>query len=104
MYVPVPAVYHPGGSDSDEIEQAKKENDEAEYQEQIRGLEDELLWHAKSFALRLWVDSASSNKDKRQRSRFILSFLAHDKKFRKLADNTVREILSYYKGGRLLRQ
>jgi hypothetical protein len=87
-----------------QIEQAKKENDEAEYQEQIRGLEDELLWHAKSFALRLWVDSASSNKDKCQRSRFILSFLAHDKKFCKLADNTVREILSYYKGGRLLRQ
>jgi hypothetical protein len=86
------------------IEQAKKENDKAEYQEQIRELEDDLLWHAKSFALRLLVDSAASKKDKRKRSRRILSFLAHDKKFYKLADTGVREILSYYKGGRLLRR
>jgi hypothetical protein len=87
-----------------EIEQAKKENDEAECQEQITRLEDDLVSHAKSFALRLLVDSAASYKDKRERSRHILSFLAHDKKFLKLLDTAVREILSYYKGGELLRR
>jgi hypothetical protein len=80
----------------------KKGKGEAKRQEQIKRLEDDLLWHAKSFVLRLFVDSAASNKDKCQRSRHILSFLAYDKKFYKLADTTIREILSYYKGGKLL--
>jgi hypothetical protein len=85
------------------IEQAKKENDGAECQEQIiRGLEDDLLWHAKSFALRLFVDSASKDKEKSEESRRKLSFLAHDKKFVKLVIDTMHEILSYYGGGRLL--
>jgi hypothetical protein len=81
----------------------RKGKGKAERQEQIKRLEDDLVWHAKSFALRLLVDSAASNKDKHRSSRSILRNLAHDKKFFKLADTTVREILSYYKGGGLLR-
>jgi hypothetical protein len=87
-----------------QIEEAIKENDETERQGQITKLEDDLVWHAKSFALRLMVDSAARNKDKRHTSRIILSDLAHDKKFVKLADTAVRDILSYYKGGELLRR
>lgn len=71
-------------------------------QEQIRQLEDDLMWHAKSFALRLMADIASKDKDKRQKSRRILSFLAQDKKFVKLVEDAMHEILSYYRGGRLL--
>jgi hypothetical protein len=71
-------------------------------EEQIAELEDDLLWHAKSLALRLMVDTASRDKDKSQMSRRILSFLAHDKKFVKLIKDTMHEILSYYGGGKLL--
>jgi hypothetical protein len=84
------------------IENARREKDEEEYQEQIRILEDDLLWHAKSFALRLLADSTSRNKARRLKSRAILSELAHDKKFVKLVDMAVSEIHSPYRrvGGR----
>jgi hypothetical protein len=65
-------------------------------------MEDDLLWHAKSLALRLMVDTASKDKDKSQRSLRLLSFLTHDKKFVKLVKDTIHEILSYYGGGKLL--
>jgi hypothetical protein len=71
-------------------------------EEQIAKLEDDLLWHVKSLALRLMVDTASKDKDKSQKSRRILHFLAHDKKFVKLVKDTMHEILSYYGGGKLL--
>jgi hypothetical protein len=71
-------------------------------EEQISKLEDDLLWHAKSLALRLMVDTASKDKDKSRKSLRILSFLAHDKKFVKLIKDTMHEILSYYGGGKLL--
>ena len=71
-------------------------------QEQIAKLEDDLLWHAKSLALRLMVDTASKDKDKSMKSLHLLSFLAHDKKFVRLIKNTMHEILSYYGGGKLL--
>jgi hypothetical protein len=48
------------------------------------------------------VDIASKDKDKSRRSRRLLSFLTHDKKFVKLIKDTMHEILSYYGGGRLL--
>jgi hypothetical protein len=67
-------------------------------EEQVAKLEDDLLWHAKSLALRLMVDTASRDIDKSQRSLRILSFLTHDKKFVKLVKNTMHEILSYYGG------
>jgi hypothetical protein len=67
-------------------------------QEQISKLEDDLLWHAKSLALRLMVNIASKDKDKSQKSLRLLSFLAHDKKFVKLIKGTMHEILSYYRG------
>jgi hypothetical protein len=84
------------------VQEAKKQDDRTWIQEKIPALEDELLWHAKSFALRLMVDTASKDKDKSQKSRHLLSFLAHDKKFVKLVKDTMHEILSYYGGGRLL--
>jgi hypothetical protein len=71
-------------------------------EEQITELEDDLLWHTKSLALRLMVDSASKDKEKSEESRRKLSFLAHDKKFVKLVIDTMHEILSYYGGGKLL--
>jgi hypothetical protein len=71
-------------------------------EEQIAKLEDDLLWHAKSLALRLMVDTASKDKEKSEKSRRILHFLAHDKKFVKLVRDTMHEILSYYGGGKLL--
>ena len=71
-------------------------------EEQIAKLEDDLMWHAKSLALRLMVDIASKDKDKSQRSLRLLSFLTHDKKFVKLVKNTMHEMLSYYGGGKLL--
>lgn len=71
-------------------------------EEQMAKLEDELQWHAKSFALRLIVDTASKDKEKSEESRNKLSFLFHDKKFLKLAEDTMHEILSYYRGGKLL--
>lgn len=87
-----------------QIEDATRRNDKKERLELIRRLQDDLLWHAKSFALRLLVDSASPEDDDYHRSRRrVLSTLAYDKKFYKLADIAIREILSYYKGGRLLR-
>jgi hypothetical protein len=86
------------------VEEAIKENDEAERQEQITRLEDDLLWHAKSFALRLIIDSASHKDDAyHRRRRLVLRDLAHDKKFHKLAETAVCEIVSYYKGGEFLR-
>lgn len=71
-------------------------------EEQISELEDDLLWHAKSLALRLMVDTASNDKDKSRRSLRLLGFLTHDKKFVKLVKDTMHEILSYYRGGKLL--
>jgi hypothetical protein len=71
-------------------------------EEQISELEDDLLWHAKSLALRLMVDTASNDKDKSRRSLRLLGFLMHDKKFVKLVKGTMHEILSYYRGGKLL--
>ncbi|MFL6522454.1 MAG: hypothetical protein ACJ71B_03130 [Nitrososphaera sp.] len=71
-------------------------------EEQIAKLEDDLQWHAKSLALRLMVDTASKDKDKSQSSLRLLSFLTHDKKFVELVKDTMREILSYYRGGKLL--
>jgi hypothetical protein len=71
-------------------------------EEQISKMEDDLLWHAKSLALRLMVDIASKDKDKSRKSLRLLSFLAHDKKFVRLIKNTMHEILSYYGGGKLL--
>jgi hypothetical protein len=72
-------------------------------EEQIAELEDDLEWHAKSFVLRLMVDTASKDRDKRKESHYILDdFLAHDKKFIKLKKDTMYEILSYYRGGKLL--
>jgi hypothetical protein len=82
------------------IEEAKK--DETWRQELITQLVDELLWHAKSFALRLMADTAFEDKDKSEESRRKLGFLAHDKKFVKLIKDTMHEILSYYRGGKLL--
>ena len=80
------------------------ENKEAKRQEQITRLGDDLLWHAKSFALRLMIDAASVEDHEYHRSRrIILRQLAQDKKFYKLADTAVREILPYYKGRELLR-
>jgi hypothetical protein len=79
-----------------------EESDEID-KEQIAKLEDDLEWHAKSFALRLMVDTASEDKDKSKKSRSILNdFLAHDEKFVKLVKDTMHEILSYYGGGKLL--
>lgn len=71
-------------------------------EEQIAKLEDDLQWHAKSFALRMIVDTASKDKEKSEESRRKLSFLAHDKKFVKFVEDTMHEILSVYRGGRLL--
>jgi hypothetical protein len=71
-------------------------------EEQIAKLEDDLEWHAKSFALRLMVDTASNDRDKSEESHRKLNFLAHDEKFVKLADNAVREILSYHRFGKSL--
>lgn len=71
-------------------------------EEQVSKLEDDLMWHAKSVALRLMVDTASKDKDKSQKSLRLLSFLTHDKKFVKLVKDTMHEILSYYGGGKLL--
>jgi hypothetical protein len=71
-------------------------------EEMISKLEDDLEWHAKSFALRLMVDTASEDKDKSEQSRSILRFLAHDEKFVKLVKDTMHEILSYYDGDKLL--
>lgn len=71
-------------------------------EKQITELEDDLLWHAKSLALRLMVDTASKDKEKSEESRRKLSFLAQDKKFVKLVKDTMHEILSYYGGGKLL--
>lgn len=71
-------------------------------EEQIAILEDDLQWHAKSFALRLIVDTASKDKEKSEKSRSKLNFLAHDKKFVELVETTLHEILSYYRAGRLL--
>jgi hypothetical protein len=72
-------------------------------EKQIAKLKDELEWHAKSFVLRLMVDTASKDRDKRKESRYILDeFLAHDEKFIKLKKDTMHEILSYYGGGKLL--
>jgi hypothetical protein len=82
------------------IEEAEK--DETWRQELIIQLEDDLVWHAKSFALRLLVDIGSKDKEKSQKSRLIWSFLANDNKFVKLAEDAVHEIRSYYIGGRLL--
>lgn len=78
-----------------------KEPDEID-KEQIAKLEDDLGWHAKSFPLRLMVNTASKDKKKSEESRRKLSFLAHDKKFVKLIIDTMQEILSYYGGGKLL--
>ena len=59
-------------------------------EEQIAKLEDDLDWHAKSFALRLMVNNASEDKDKSEQSRKILNgFLIHDKKFVKLVEDTM---------------
>jgi hypothetical protein len=59
-------------------------------EEQIAKLEDDLDWHAKSFALRLMYDNASEDKDKSEQSRDILNgFLIHDKKFVKLVEDTM---------------
>ena len=71
--------------------------------EEIADLEDDLEWHAKSLGLRLMVDTASKDKEKSKKSRRILSFLAHDKKFVKLVIDTMHEILSYSGGGKLLK-
>jgi hypothetical protein len=68
-------------------------------EEQVAKMEDDLLWHAKSLALRLMVDTASKDKDKSQRSLRLLSFLTHDKKFVKLVKDTMHEISSYYGRG-----
>jgi hypothetical protein len=59
-------------------------------EEQIAKLEDDLDWHAKSFALRLMYDNASEDEDKREQSRSILNgFLIHDKKFVKFVEDTM---------------
>jgi hypothetical protein len=59
-------------------------------EEQIAKLEDDLDWHAKSFALRLMYDNASEDEDKREQSRSILNgFLIHDKKFVKFIEDTM---------------
>jgi hypothetical protein len=71
-------------------------------EEQIAKLEDDLDWRAKSFALRLIADAASKDKEKSKESRSKLNFLLHDKKFLKLAEDTTHEILSVYRGGRLI--
>jgi hypothetical protein len=72
-------------------------------EKQIAELEDDLEWHAKAFVLRLMVDTASKDRDKRKESRYILdNFLAYDEKFIKLKKDTMHEILSYYEGRKLL--
>jgi hypothetical protein len=72
-------------------------------EKQIAKLKDDLECHAKSFVLRLMVDTASKDRDKRKKSRYILDdFLAHDKNFVKLKKDTMHGILSYYGGGKLL--
>jgi hypothetical protein len=80
-----------------QIEKARKENDKTESQEQITRLEEDLVWHAKSFALRVLIYSAADKKDGRRRSwRSILAHLARDKKFSELLDTAVREVQSSY--------
>ena len=72
-------------------------------EEQIAKLEDDLERHAKSFVLRLMVDTASKDRAKRKKSRYIMDdFLAHDEKFIKLKKDTMHKMLSYYGGGKLL--
>jgi hypothetical protein len=78
-----------------------KENDDKEQERQdiIARLEDDLDWHAKSFALRLLVLPAGDKKWKQRERRFcILERLASDKKFSKLLDTTVHEVQASYKG------
>jgi hypothetical protein len=87
----------------DELNKSKKGKKRRTWkEEEIASLEDDLEWHAKSFALRLMVNTASNDRDKSEESRNKLSFLFHDKKFLKLAEDTTHEILSVYRGGKLL--
>jgi DNA-binding Lrp family transcriptional regulator len=65
----------------------------------IATLKDDLEWHAKSFALKLLVDSvADKNYDRRTKRIGILRNLASDKKFSEFLDTVVYEVQSSYEG------
>jgi hypothetical protein len=72
---------------------------EQERQDVMAKLEDDLDWHAKSFALRLLIFPAGDKREEQRERRFrILERLASDKKFSSLLDTAVHEIHASYKG------
>ncbi len=76
-----------------------KEGIRQERQDIVVALKDDLAWHAKSFALRLLIDSAADkNTERRKRRIHTLQSLKLDKKFSNLLDTIVHEVQSSYKG------